>query len=160
MEWIKCFWGWIYHYSISLTLAVLQRQKGGRILAVLPTIQDVGPLAHMQPGVHTMSDKYSLLMHRIKIKSPASFFYGMNNTLFCVDLSLFNQSYSGGISTTKNLPDIGGTTQDVGRLAAMGLPGVHTMSDKQRVLMHGHQGRNVRHGFCHIYRKYVYMSCL
>ena len=34
--------------------------------------------------------------------------------------------------------------------------------DKQRVLMHGHQGWNVRHGLCHIYMRYVYiyMSCL
>ena len=35
---------------------------------------------------------------------------------------------------------------------------------KQRVLMHGHQGWNVRHGLCHIYMRYVYiyiyMSCL
>ena len=27
---------------------------------------------------------------------------------------------------------------------------------KQRVLMHGHQGWNVRHGLCHIYMRYVY----
>ena len=38
------------------------------------------------------------------------FFYGMNKTLFWVDLSFFNQSYSGDITTTKSLPDIGGTT--------------------------------------------------
>ena len=33
---------------------------------------------------------------------------------------------------------------------------------KQRVLMHRHQGWNVRHGLCHIYMRYVYiyMSCL
>ena len=58
----------------------------------------------------------------------------MNNTFLCVDLSLLNQSYSGGVTTTKSLQDIGGTTiQDVGSLAAMGLamkPGVHTMSDE------------------------------
>ena len=29
--------------------------------------------------------------------------------------------------------------------------------DKQRVLMHGHQGWNVRHGLCHIYMIYVYI---
>ena len=28
---------------------------------------------------------------------------------------------------------------------------------KQRVLMHGHQGWNVRHGLCHIYMIYVYI---
>ena len=28
---------------------------------------------------------------------------------------------------------------------------------KQRVLMHGHQGWNVRHGLCHIYMLYVYI---
>ena len=28
-------------------------------------------------------------------------------------------------------------------------------SDKQRVLMHGHQGWNVRHDLCHIYMRYV-----
>ena len=30
-------------------------------------------------------------------------------------------------------------------------------SHKQRVLMHGHQGWNVRHGLCHIYMRYVYI---
>ena len=30
-------------------------------------------------------------------------------------------------------------------------------TDKQRVLMHGHQGWNVRHGLCHIYMIYVYI---
>ena len=30
-------------------------------------------------------------------------------------------------------------------------------SYKQRVLMHGHQGWNVRHGLCHIYMRYVYI---
>ena len=28
---------------------------------------------------------------------------------------------------------------------------------KQRVLMHGHQGWNVRHGLCHIYMRYLYI---
>ena len=32
-----------------------------------------------------------------------------------------------------------------------------TLTDKQRVLMHGHQGWNVRHGLCHIYMRYVYI---
>ena len=48
--------------------------------------------------------KYSLLMHRIKIKSPAIFFFFfflMNKTFLWVDLSFFNLSYSGGITTTK-----------------------------------------------------------
>ena len=34
---------------------------------------------------------------------------------------------------------------------------VHNLNDKQRVLMHGHQGWNVRHGLCHIYMIYVYI---
>ena len=34
------------------------------------------------------------------------------------------------------------------------LPGVY---DKQRVLMHRHQGWNVRHGLCHIYMRYLYI---
>ena len=29
--------------------------------------------------------------------------------------------------------------------------------DKQRVLMHKHQGWNVRHGLCHIYMRYLYI---
>ena len=33
----------------------------------------------------------------------------------------------------------------------------HDASNKQRVLMHGHQGWNVRHGLCHIYMIYVYI---
>ena len=32
-----------------------------------------------------------------------------------------------------------------------------TVMHKQRVLMHGHQGWNVRHGLCHIYMRYVYI---
>ena len=67
-----------------------------------------------------------------KLKVPL-FFYGMNKTFLWVDLSFFNQSYS-GITTTKSLPDIGGTFQDVGQhLAVMRAamePGVHTMSDE------------------------------
>ena len=55
--------------------------------------------------------KYSLLMNRIKIISPAIFLYGMNNTFLCVDVSVFDQSYSGGITATKSLPDIDGTTK-------------------------------------------------
>ena len=34
---------------------------------------------------------------------------------------------------------------------------VINMKHKQRVLMHGHQGWNVRHGLCHIYMIYVYI---
>ena len=37
------------------------------------------------------------------------------------------------------------------------LPGWPKKLDKQRVLMHGHQGWNVRHGLCHIYMIYVYI---
>ena len=33
----------------------------------------------------------------------------------------------------------------------------HIYENKQRVLMHGHQGWNVRHGLCHIYMIYVYI---
>ena len=64
-------------------------------------------------------------MHRIKIKKSRYFFYWMNKTFSCADLSLFNKSYSGGITTTKSLPEIGGTTiQDVGPLAAMAGMGI------------------------------------
>ena len=34
---------------------------------------------------------------------------------------------------------------------------VFNIYNKQRVLMHGHQGWNVRHGLCHIYMIYVYI---
>ena len=34
---------------------------------------------------------------------------------------------------------------------------VSLIANKQRVLMHGHQGWNVRHGLCHIYMIYVYI---
>ena len=45
----------------------------------------------------------------------------------------------------------------------IGLPLLHVVNNsdnvvnKQRVLMHGHQGWNVRHGLCHIYMIYVYI---
>ena len=55
--------GWIYHFSISLTMVVLQQQKSLPDIAGI-TIQDVDLLAAMpamraamEPGVHTMSDE-------------------------------------------------------------------------------------------------------
>ena len=36
-------------------------------------------------------------------------------------------------------------------------PKIDININKQRVLMHGHQGWNVRHGLCHIYMIYVYV---
>ena len=108
----------------------VRRTLGSKELRPIKPVAYIGP-KHMH--------EYSLLMHRIKIKSPAILLLNEQH-FFCVELSLFNQSYSGGITTTKNLPDIGGTTiQDVGCLAAMGLalePGVHTMSNKYSLLMH------------------------
>ena len=66
-------------------------------------------------------DKYSLFMHRIKIKGPA-IFYGRNKTFVWVDLSFFNQSYSRVITTTKSLQDIGGTTKMSATSLSCGLP--------------------------------------
>ena len=37
------------------------------------------------------------------------------------------------------------------------IQGCFNDTHKQRVLMHGHQGWNVRHGLCHIYMRYVYI---
>ena len=37
------------------------------------------------------------------------------------------------------------------------LQGELTRGYKQRVLMHRHQGWNVRHGLCHIYMRYLYI---
>ena len=48
--------------------------------------------------------------------------------------------------------DIFRQTSDISR-ALFG----NKIADKQRVLMHGHQGWNVRHGLCHIYMIYVYI---
>ena len=77
--------------------------------------------------VQFSNNKYSLLMHRIKIKSPTIFFErikGFRGWIYLVSIS----SYSGGITMIKSLPDIGGTTmQNVGPLAPME-PGVHTRS--------------------------------
>ena len=39
----------------------------------------------------------------------------------------------------------------------LALPNGNTDIYKQRVLMHGHQGWNVRHGLCHIYMRYGYI---
>ena len=43
------------------------------------------------------------------------------------------------------------------RFALLFFAGSPSLWDKQRVLMHGHQGWNVRHGLCHIYMIYVYI---
>ena len=60
MEWIKRFCWWNCHFSISLTLAVLQRHKKPTGYWRYYHIQDVGHLAVMGPGVHTMSDELIL----------------------------------------------------------------------------------------------------
>ena len=50
------------------------------------------------------------------------------------------------------------TTWHHGGLQLLQGPGrCHHWWVKQRVLMHGHQGWNVRHGLCHIYMIYVYI---
>ena len=59
MEWIKRFCGWIYNFSISLTLAVL-RQKSLPDIGGTTYYSRCRPLAHMQPGVHTMGDELIL----------------------------------------------------------------------------------------------------
>ena len=48
------------------------------------------------------------------------------------------------------------------RVSVMELGKTNIIVYKQRVLMHRHQGLNVRHGLCHIYMRYlyIYMSCL
>ena len=78
--------------------------------------------------------KYSWLMHRIKIKSPANFFYGMNKTFLGADLSFFNQSYSGGIRATKKPTGYWRYYHSKCRpsrvMRAAMEPGVHTMSDE------------------------------
>ena len=42
-------------------------------------------------------------------------------------------------------------------LTPLPIAGWLALGYKQRVLMHGHQGWNVRHGLCHIYMIYVYI---
>ena len=63
MEWIKRFSGCIYHFSISLTLVVLQRQKSLLDIGGI-TIPDVGHLTvmrvAMECGVHIMRDELVL----------------------------------------------------------------------------------------------------
>ena len=77
--------------------------------------------------------KYSLLMHHIKIKSPANFLWNEQHVFLCWFIT-FQSVLLWRYYNDKKALDIGGTTiQDVGCLAAMGLamePGVHTMSDE------------------------------
>ena len=53
--------------------------------------------------------------------------------------------------------DPGGPHVGPMNFAILGLSVAFTWAHKQRVLMHGHQGWNVRHGLCHIYMIYVYI---
>ena len=52
---------------------------------------------------------------------------------------------------------MGGIGGDISRDNGDGGIGGDISRDKQRVLMHGHQGWNVRHGLCHIYMIYVHI---
>ena len=74
-------------------------------------------------------------MHCIKIKSPANFLWNEQNVFVCWFKTGFNQSHSGGITTTKKPTGYWRyyLSRWRGSLAAMGLamePGVHTMSDE------------------------------
>ena len=64
-------------------------------------------------------------------------------------LSITNYQLFFESSTTQD--DDNKTWEDIVRLVS-----TNTLH-KQRVLMHGHQGWNVRHGLCHIYMIYVYI---
>ena len=48
---------------------------------------------------------------------------------------------------------------DITVMQGCGLPDtkLSSIANKQRVLMHRHQGWNVRHGLCHIYMRYLYI---
>ena len=72
--------------------------------------------------------KYSLLMHRIKIESPAKLLWNEQN-VFVGGFTSFQSALTLAVlQWQKSLPDIGGTTiQDVAPLAPM-QPGVHIMS--------------------------------
>ena len=66
------------------------------------------------------------------------------------------------VMTTTTSGTIG--DDEVGIMSTLGFQ-CNKNRDKQRVLMHGHQGWNVRHGLCHIYMIYgyiwvVYSFCL
>ena len=95
----------------------------------------MGDIRQMSP--HIKVNKYSLLMHRIKIKIPANFLWNEQHVFVCWFIT-FQSVLLWWFYSDKDIgwkiPDIGGTTiQDVGCLAAMGLamePGVHIMSDK------------------------------
>ena len=52
--------------------------------------------------------------------------------------------------------------EGMGGVGGEGGEGGPHYKDKQRVLMHRHQGWNVRHSLCHINMRYlyIYMSCL
>ena len=76
-----------------------------------------------------IDNKYSLLVHRIKNKSPA-IFHGMNKTFFCVDLNHFLISLTQYYNDKKAYRILAVPFK---MSAAMGLamePGVHIMSDE------------------------------
>ena len=84
-------------------------------------------------------NKYRLLMHGIKI--PVKFIFELIKSIYVWVTLTKSGSYSYG--RYMYYPQ-----------SCMVLK---NKSDKQRVLMHGHQGWNVRHGLCHIYMIYVYI---
>ena len=80
----------------------------------------------------------------------------LTTEIFSVVGNIFNQWFlisSCADQTNWRLHTYPWVTQDLS-IVLLDLSKAH---DKQRVLMHGHQGWNVRHGLCHIYMKYVYI---
>ena len=114
--------------ELQLTVSKDSRRASNHISSTC--IQLTAPLPPTDIFVTAInSNKYSLLMPPIKMKSPAKFLWNEQNMdgwshLFSIS------SNSGGITLTKSLPDISGTTiQYVGPFAPME-SGVHTISNE------------------------------
>ena len=92
-------------------------QSWANCLIYWRTAANLGTLSWETRVRHTLLDKCSLLMHRIKIKSPLCFFMEWTKR-FCGRIYHFSISLTLAVlQWQKRLPDIGGTTiQDVGPL--------------------------------------------
>ena len=87
-------------------------------------------LSNFSSHLTLIMNKYSLLMHCIKMKSSAKFLWNEQNIFVGRFISFQSALTVAVLQWQKSLPDISGITiQDVGSLAPME-PGIHTMNNE------------------------------
>ena len=118
--------------TVPSVIVHCNQNEAGHQTTKAPSMPCWGAAGHWKRRTDKISRQVKIIdASRQNKKSRYFLFFLMNKTLLWVDLSFFNQSYSGGITTTKKPTGYWRYYHSRCRPSlSCGLPGVHTMSDE------------------------------